>query len=160
MFLPDRSRQADKFYRIFLRILSTVHSTSWFVFLLSVSFTSILSWIFTNSTLFLILGIIFILWFIHEVLTYLYAPNKVFLVYLYPLKKQSLKFKDLISSYLVIALITFFVVGYVGLHMLQLSIEMVYLITGMIAIVYSAIGYIFFIRNRQKLEQLLRTVSQ
>jgi hypothetical protein len=160
MFLPDRSRQADKFYRIFLRILSTVHSTSWFVFLLSVSFTSILSWIFTNSTLFLILGIIFILWLIHDVLTYLYAPNKVFLAYLYPLKKQPLKFKDLISSYLVIALITFFVVGYVGLHMLQLSIEVVYLITGMIAIGYSTIGYIFFIRNRQKLEQLLRTVSQ
>jgi signal transduction histidine kinase len=160
MFLPDRSRQADKFYRIFLRILSTVHSTSWFVFLLSVSFTSILSWIFTNSTLFLILGIIFILWLIHDVLTYLYAPNKVFLAYLYPLKKQSLKFKDLISSYLVIALITFFVVGYVGLHMLQLSIEVVYFVTGMIAIVYSTIGYIFFIRNRQKLEQLLRTVSQ
>ena len=113
MDLCDRSRRADKFYRIFLRILSTVHSTSWFVFLLSVSFTSILSWIFTNSTLFLILGIIFILWFIHEVLTYLYAPNKVFLVYLYPLKKQPLKFKDLISSYLVIALITISVVGYV-----------------------------------------------
>jgi uncharacterized membrane protein len=160
MILPDRSRQADKFYRIFLRILSTVHSTSWFVFLLSVSVASILSWIFTNSTLFLILGIIFILWLIHEVLTYLYAPNKVFLAYLYPLKKQPLKFKDLISSYLVIALITFFVVGYVGLHMLQLSIEVVYLITGMIAIGYSTIGYIFFIRNRQKLEQLLRTVSQ
>jgi signal transduction histidine kinase len=160
MFLPDRSRQADKFYRIFLRILSTVHSTSWFVFLLSVSFTSILSWIFTNSTLFLILGIIFILWLIHDVLTYLYAPKKVFLAYLYPLKKQFLKFKDLISSYLVIALITFFVVGYVGLHMLQLSIEVVYLVTGMIAIGYSTIGYIFFIRNRQKLEQLLRTVSQ
>ena len=160
MFLPDRSRQADKFYRIFLRILSTVHSTLWFVFLLSVSFTSILSWIFTNSTLFLILGIIFILWFIHDVLTYLYAPNKVFLAYLYPLKKQPLKFKDLISSYLVIALITISVVGYVGLHMLQLSIEVVYLVTGMIAIVYSTIGYIFFIRNRQKLEQLLRTVSQ
>ncbi len=156
MFLPDRSRQADKFYRIFLRILSTVHSTSWFVFLLSVSVASILSWIFTNSTLFLILGIIFILWFIHEVLTYLYAPNKVFLAYLYPLKKRPLKFKDLISSYLVIALVTILVVGYVGLHALQLSIEMVYLITGMIAIVYSAIGYIFFIRNRQKLEQLLR----
>ena len=160
MFLPDRSRQADKFYRIFLRILSTVHSTLWFVFLLSVSFTSILSWIFTNSTLFLILGIIFILWFIHDVLTYLYAPKKVFLAYLYPLKKQPLKFKDLISSYLVIALITISVVGYVGLHMLQLSIEVVYLVTGMIAIVYSTIGYIFFIRNRQKLEQLLRTVSQ
>jgi hypothetical protein len=154
MFLPDRSRQADKFYRIFLRILSTVHSTSWFVFLLSVSFTSILSWIFTNSTLFLILGIIFILWLIHDVLTYLYAPNKVFLAYLYPLKKQPLKFKDLISSYLVIALITISVVVYVGLHMLQLSIEVVYLITGMIAIGYSTIGYIFFIRNRQKLEQL------
>ena len=160
MFLPDRSRQADKFYRIFLRILSTVHSTSWFVFLLSVSFTSILSWIFTNSTLFLILGIIFILWLIHDVLTYLYAPNKVFLAYLYPLKKQPLKFKDLISSYLVIALITISVVVYVGLHMLQLSIEVVYLVTGMIAIGYSTIGYIFFIRNRQKLEQLLRTVSQ
>jgi signal transduction histidine kinase len=160
MFLPDRSRQADKFYRIFLRILSTIHSTSWFVFLLSVSFTSILSWIFTNSTLFLILGIIFILWLIHDVLTYLYAPNKVFLAYLYPLKKQPLKFKDLISSYLVIALITISVVVYVGLHMLQLSIEVVYLITGMIAIGYSTIGYIFFIRNRQKLEQLLRTVSQ
>jgi|GEM_PF-2506616 len=160
MILPDRSRQADKFYRIFLRILSTVHSTSWFVFLLSVSVASILSWIFTNSTLFLILGIIFILWLIHEVLTYLYAPNKVFLAYLYPLKKQPLKFKDLISSYLVIALITISVVVYVGLHMLQLSIEVVYLITGMIAIGYSTIGYIFFIRNRQKLEQLLRTVSQ
>jgi len=160
MILPDRSRQADKFYRIFLRILYTVHSTSWFVFLLSVSVASILSWIFTNSTLFLILGIIFILWLIHEVLTYLYAPNKVFLAYLYPLKKQPLKFKDLISSYLVIALITISVVVYVGLHMLQLSIEVVYLITGMIAIGYSTIGYIFFIRNRQKLEQLLRTVSQ
>jgi len=44
--------------------------------------------------------------------------------------------------------------------MLQLSIEVVYLVTGMIAIGYSTIGYIFFIRNRQKLEQLLRTVSQ
>jgi hypothetical protein len=84
----------------------------------------------------------------------------VFLAYLYPLKKQPLKFKDLISSYLVIALITISVVVYVGLHMLQLSIEVVYLITGMIAIGYSTIGYIFFIRNRQKLEQLLRTVSQ
>jgi signal transduction histidine kinase len=160
MNLRGRYMWANKFYRIFLRILSIVHSTSWFVFLLSVSVTSILSWIFTNSALFLILGIIFILWFIHEVLTYLYAPKKVFLIYLYPLKKQSLKFKDLISSYLVIALITISVVGYIGLYVLQLSIEIVYLMIGMIIIVYSAIGYIFFIRNRQKLEQLLRTVSQ
>jgi Na+-driven multidrug efflux pump len=69
---------------------------------------------------------------------------------------RSFKFKELIGSYLVNTLVFILIVGYIGLYTFQLSIEVIYLIIGIMAIVYAVIGYIFFIRNRQKLEQLLR----
>jgi MFS family permease len=156
MDLPVMFTHKIKFCRIFLRKLFTVNPATRLAFWLSTVIVFIISWIFTNNTLFLILGIISLFAFIHEVLRYLNAREEVFLEDLFPLKKQSLSFKDLIISYLIDALVTIFVVIYVGLYVLQLSMEVVYLMIGMIIIVYSTIGYIFFIRNRQKLEQLLR----
>jgi len=162
------SRYTLKFYRSFLRILFTADYPSSLVFLFTASIIYIISWIAISWThiigiLSLIFGITSLSVFIYEILAFLYAPDKMSLGDMFLRDTRSLKFKELISSYLVHTLVSIFIVGYFGLYTFQLSIytfqlsiEVIYLIIGIMAVVYSAIGYIFFIRNRQKLEQLLR----
>jgi hypothetical protein len=161
MNLRGRSGWANKFYRIFLRILFTADYPSSLVFSFTASIIYIISWIAISWThiigiLSLIFGITSLSVFIYEILAFLYAPDKMFLGDMFLRDTRSLKFKELIGSYLVHTLVSIFIVGYFGLYTFQLSIEVIYLIIGIMAIVYAVIGYIFFIRNRQKLEQLLR----
>jgi len=161
MDLRERYGWAKKFYRSFLRILFTADYPSSLVFLFTASIIYIISWIAISWThiigiLSLIFGITSLSVFIYEILAFLYAPDKMSLGDMFLRDTRSLKFKELISSYLVHTLVSIFIVGYFGLYIFQLSIEVIYLIIGIMAVVYSAIGYIFFIRNRQKLEQLLR----
>ena len=161
MDLRGMSRYTLKFYRSFLRILFTADYPSSLVFLFTASIIYIISWIAISWThiigiLSLIFGITSLSVFIYEILAFLYAPDKMSLGDMFLRDTRSLKFKELISSYLVHTLVSIFIVGYFGLYTFQLSIEVIYLIIGIMAVVYSAIGYIFFIRNRQKLEQLLR----
>jgi len=161
MDLRGMSRYTLKFYRSFLRILFTADYPSSLVFLFTASIIYIISWIAISWThiigiLSLIFGITSLSVFIYEILAFLFAPDKMSLGDMFLRDTRSLKFKELIGSYLVHTLVSIFIVGYFGLYTFQLSIEVIYLIIGIMAVVYSAIGYIFFIRNRQKLEQLLR----
>jgi hypothetical protein len=161
MDLRGMSRYTLKFYRSFLRILFTADYPSSLVFFFTASIIYIISWIAISWThiigiLSLIFGITSLSVFIYEILAFLYAPDKMSLGDMFLRDTRSLKFKELIGSYLVHTLVSIFIVGYFGLYTFQLSIEVIYLIIGIMAVVYSAIGYIFFIRNRQKLEQLLR----
>jgi hypothetical protein len=161
MDLRGMSRYTLKFYRSFLRILFTADYPSSLVFSFTASIIYIISWIAISWThiigiLSLIFGITSLSVFIYEILAFLYAPDKMFLGDMFLRDTRSLKFKELIGSYLVHTLVSIFIVGYFGLYTFQLSIEVIYLIIGIMAIVYAVIGYIFFIRNRQKLEQLLR----
>jgi hypothetical protein len=161
MDLRGMSRHAIKFYRIFLRILFTADYPSSLVFLFTASIIYIISWIIISWThiigiLSLIFGITSLSVFIYEILAFLYAPDKMSLGDMFLRDTRSLKFKELIGSYLVHTLVSIFIVGYFGLYTFQLSIEVIYLIIGIMAVVYAVIGYIFFIRDRQKLEQLLR----
>jgi hypothetical protein len=161
MDLRGMSRYTLKFYRSFLRILFTADYPSSLVFLFTASIIYIISWIAISWThiigiLSLIFGITSLSVFIYEILAFLYAPDKMSLGDMFLRDTRSLKFKELIGSYLVHTLVSIFIVGYFGLYTFQLSIEVIYLIIGIMAIVYAVIGYIFFIRDRQKLEQLLR----
>ncbi|MFZ8848846.1 MAG: hypothetical protein ACO2OV_01235 [Thermoproteota archaeon] len=161
MDLRGMSRYTLKFYRSFLRILFTADYPSSLVFLFTASIIYIISWIAISWThiigiLSLIFGITSLSVFIYEILAFLFAPDKMSLGDMFLRDTRSLKFKELIGSYLVHTLVSIFIVGYFGLYTFQLSIEVIYLIIGIMATVYAVIGYIFFIRDRQKLEQLLR----
>jgi TctA family transporter len=156
MDLHDMSRHAIKFYRTFLRILFTADYPSSLVILFGLSIVGIIAWMVATDIPALIFGIIFLFGFIYEILAFLYAPSEMFLGNIFLRGTRSLKFKESISSYLLRTLVIIFLVGSIGLYTFQLSIEVIYLIIGIMATVYAVIGYIFFIRNRQKLEQLLR----